>query len=99
MRLLCASLAVLLGGTATAAGAPMVVKSPLAPPPAADCPPTAADLVAQRIGNEGQRPQLHLLNDLPPASAYAAVLRQIDGCEAPLIIRYDVENSRGGAQE
>lgn len=99
MRLLTVTLAALLGGTATAAGTPMVLKSPLPPPPAADCPPTAAQQVAQRLDREGRKPQLHLLNDLPPAGAYAAVLRHVDGCEAPLIIRYDVQESRGEAQE
>ena len=98
MRLLWAAVAAVLGGTASASSGKIPLEAPLGPP-AAHCPPTAAQQVAQRLQRDGQQAKLHLLNDLPPASAYAAVLRRIDGCEAPLIIRYDIEESRGGAKK
>ena len=64
-----------------------------------DCQPTAAQQVAQRLQQDGHRPHMHLLNELPPASAYAAVLRQVNGCEAPVIIRYDIQESGGKAHK
>ena len=41
----------------------------------------------------------HKLTELPPGNAYVAVYRQIDGCEAPIVIRYDVRGSKGAAHK
>lgn len=30
----------------------------------------------------------HKLTELPPAHAFSAVFRKIDGCEAPILIKY-----------
>ncbi|MGI8705871.1 MAG: hypothetical protein ACR2JJ_08785 [Sphingomicrobium sp.] len=57
-----------------------------------DCPPTAAQHVAQQLKEHGHRPQLHRLVELPPANVYAAMVRQVGGCEAPLILTSDVES-------
>lgn len=59
-----------------------------------DCPPTAAQQVARQMQQQGQRPRFHRLVELPPASAYAAMVRQADGCEVPLIIGYDIQSDR-----
>ena len=32
------------------------------------------------------------LTELPPANAYSAVYRHIDGCEAPIVVRYGVSH-------
>ncbi len=50
-----------------------------------DCPPTAAQQVARQI-RQGQPPLFHRLVPLPPATAYQAVVREIDGCEVPLTV-------------
>ena len=47
------------------------------------CPPTAAEVVARQVEN-GRSPELHKLTELPPATAYMAVERVIDQCDAPL---------------
>lgn len=49
-----------------------------------DCPPTVAQQVAKQVQQE-EGPQLfHRLDKLPPATTYAAVVREVDGCEVPL---------------
>lgn len=48
------------------------------------CPPTSRYEAAKR----GERPGLKTLNELPAADAYKAVLREIDGCNAPIIVGY-----------
>jgi hypothetical protein len=48
------------------------------------CPPTSRYEAAKR----GEKLGLKKLNDLPPADAYKAVLREIDGCNAPIIVSY-----------
>ncbi len=49
-----------------------------------DCPPTAAQQVAKQVQQEPGAPLVHRLVDLPSATAYAAVFREVNGCEAPL---------------
>ena len=48
------------------------------------CPPTSRWEAAKR----GERLGLKKLNELPAADAYKAVLREIDGCNAPIIVGY-----------
>jgi hypothetical protein len=82
---------------ATAASAP-AINAPAADMPvfkvgpSADderCPPISRYHVARR---EQQRRGLKAqkLTELPVADAYLAVSRQIDGCEAPIIVRYGI---------
>lgn len=40
------------------------------------------------------RPGPRKLTELPPANMYAAVYRRIEGCEVPLVVRYNVEGRR-----
>ena len=58
-------------------------------PASAVCPPTSRYEAARRGGKLGPS----LLSQLPAADMYNAVYRRIGGCEAPIIVRYDV----GGA--
>ena len=93
MRLLALAAICLLGaapapapvnqGVERAGEMPIIVP---AEPGRADCPATAAALARQR----GDKPEAQRLGDLPGADAYAAVLRQVDGCEAPLVVSYDI---------
>ena len=55
-------------------------------PASAICPPTSRYEAARRGGKLGPS----LLNQLPAADMYNAVYRRIGGCEAPMIVRYDV---------
>ena len=48
------------------------------------CPPTSRYEASKRGGKLG--PQK--LNELPMADGYKAVLRQIDGCNAPIVVSY-----------
>lgn len=48
------------------------------------CPPTSRYEAAKRGGKLGAQK----LNDLPMADGYKAVLREVDGCNAPIIVSY-----------
>ena len=48
------------------------------------CPPTSRYEAARRGGKLGA----HKLNELPMADGYKAVLRRIDGCNAPIVVSY-----------
>ena len=48
------------------------------------CPPTSRYEAAKR----GEKLGLKKLNELPAADAYKTVLREIDGCNAPIIVGY-----------
>ena len=50
------------------------------------CPPTSRYEAAKR----GEKLGLKKLNELPAADAYKAVLREIDGCNAPIIVGYGI---------
>ena len=54
------------------------------------CPPTSRYEAAKRGGKLG----LEKLNELPAADAYKAVLREIDGCNAPIIVGYGLGAQR-----
>ena len=49
-----------------------------------NCPPTSRYEAARR----GGKLDLKKLNDLPMADGYKAVLRKIDGCNAPIVVSY-----------
>jgi poly(3-hydroxybutyrate) depolymerase len=96
MRLLVLALALSAATSALAVDSrparDMPVLNPNATAPAT-CPPTSRYEAARRGGKLG----LSLLNELPTADMYKAVYRRIDGCEAPIIVRYDVGgNSANG---
>ena len=67
-------------GGAVEMDSPQVMKGALAP--SKEC-PRATGYYAHR-GTEPPRPRK--LAELPPATAYMAVYRTIDGCEAPLTV-------------
>ncbi len=55
------------------------------------CPPTAAQMAADRARKNGGLGLLHKLTDLPPANEYIAVYRRdADGCEDPIVVKYGV---------
>ena len=58
---------------------------------AAICPPTSRYEAARR----GGKLRMQKLNELPAADMYSAVYRRVGGCEAPIIVRYNV----GGATQ
>jgi hypothetical protein len=102
MRLLLLSLAAILPAGSAAAPAPQtdIVHPPFAagempvidPSPDAkgDCPPISRYHAMRRGGPLAPRN----LTELPAADHYKAVYRRIDGCEAPIIVGFDVGGSR-----
>ena len=54
------------------------------------CPPTSRYEAARRGGKLGMKK----LDELPAGDLYKAVYRKIGGCEAPIIVRYNI----GGAE-
>jgi hypothetical protein len=70
--------ALIIAAPAAAAG-PQLSKSQ-----AANCPRTTSYLADQSGMYRGKPVMPKKLTELPPAVAYMAVLRRIDGCEAPL---------------
>lgn len=54
------------------------------PSSASQCQRTTNYLAGKRGGYRGQGLTPRKLDELPPATAYMAVYRHIDGCEAPL---------------
>ena len=63
----------------------MPVLNPNASEPAS-CPPTSRYEAARR----GGKLPPSLLTQLPAADMYSAVYRKVGGCEAPIIVRYNV---------
>ena len=57
---------------------------------ALNCPPTSRYEAAKGGGKLG----LKKLNELPAADAYKAVLREIGGCNAPIIVSYGLGGRR-----
>jgi len=51
-----------------------------------NCPPTSRYEASKRGGRLGAKK----LNELPMADGYKAVLRQVDGCNAPIFVGYEV---------
>jgi hypothetical protein len=49
-----------------------------------NCPPTSRYEASKRGGKLGAQK----LNELPMADGYKAVLRRVDGCNAPIIVSY-----------
>ena len=79
--------ALLIGLIALAPGAGWAASpqdKPAADRPAAACPKTTSHVATDKTPYRGERLQPHKLTDLPPATTYMAVYRQIAGCEAPL---------------
>jgi hypothetical protein len=71
----------------TRAPAIRVREMPVIDPNARDsaaCPPTSRYEAARQSGKLGA----HKLNELPMADGYKAVLRRIDGCNAPIVVSY-----------
>jgi hypothetical protein len=63
------------------------------------CPPITAHVADQPLVYHGEGLAPQNLTELPPATAYMAVLRHIDGCNAPLTmvetaIRLDADRKR-----
>jgi hypothetical protein len=77
-----------------ASAAPISATPTPTAPPSPVCKPTAAQLAAERA-SEAHRPLFHKLTELPPADMYAAVFRHdANGCESPMVVRYDVSRKR-----
>ena len=49
-----------------------------------NCPPTSRYEASKRGGKLGAKK----LGELPMADGYKAVLRQVDGCNAPIVVGY-----------
>lgn len=78
-----AAAAPLLGAASPAPlvpAAPMPVQSPFQD--RAGCPDTPMSLARKQGANPKARP----LSELPPAQAFAAVDRRVDGCAMPMLI-------------
>jgi hypothetical protein len=91
MRLLAAAL---LASLPAAAGAVALQKAPVVKggpfPSAADCPRTTS----YHAFDASKPVNPRKLGELPPANAYAAVLRHDGRCEVPVVIKYGVGRSR-----
>jgi len=90
--LLLAAVASVATASVSAPAAP--AKSPLASP-ASHCPRTTAYQAFDRGKfDRGKAVKPQKLTELPPANHYAAVYRLINGCEVPLVVRYNVGGRR-----
>lgn len=45
----------------------------------------------QKARDTKPQPGVHRLDQLPPANEQLALYRLVDGCETPVIVRYDVD--------
>ena len=89
-----ASAAILATTPAAAAPSRPAGQMPVLNPDAAaprDCPPTSRYEAARRGGPL----TLRHLNELPGADMYKAVYRHIGGCQAPIIVRFDIGGRAG----
>ncbi|HEX8216222.1 MAG TPA: hypothetical protein VF577_02040 [Allosphingosinicella sp.] len=89
-------LAALLSAGSSAAQAPLgpAPPTPIAPPPAlgtADGPCRFDDL---RRHARGTPPLARRLGDLPPGDLELTVMREVDGCLEPVIVRHNFEAPR-----
>lgn len=89
-------LAALLSAGSSAAQAPSgpADRTPIAPPPAlgtADGPCRFADL---RRHAHATPPVARRLGDLPPGDLQLTVMREVDGCLEPVIVRHNFETPR-----
>jgi len=66
------------------AAALITMPSPLAQ--SKNCPRTTSYVAVER----GKSVAPRKLSELPPANAYKAVYRRVDGCEVPVIVKYGV---------
>ena len=58
-------------------------------------PPASAHATCPRVGNyvavqPGRKLSPRNLTDLPPANVYRAVYRTVGGCEAPVVVKYNL---------
>ena len=74
-------LAALILSSPAVAADPQMLKSP-----AANCPRTTSYLADKSGMYQGKPLTPKKLTELPPATTYMAVLRVINGCEAPLTL-------------
>jgi len=88
MRVSVAMLALAISGSATAA---TPIGDQTGPNP--NCPRTSSYLAGQSGVLRGKPPAPRKLNELPKGTAFMAVFRHINGCEAPLTM-VDYRNSR-----
>ena len=88
MRVSVAMLALAISGSATAA-TPISGQGASNP----NCPRTSSYLAEQSGVLRSKPPAPRKLNDLPKGTAFMAVFRHINGCEAPLTM-VDYRNSR-----
>jgi hypothetical protein len=78
---------------AAAAGASVQAKHTTEPSSASQCQRTTSHLAGKAGIYRGPGLAPRKLDELPPATAYMAVYRRIDGCEAPLTM-VDYRNLR-----
>jgi hypothetical protein len=84
--LLIAGLAFLAAPIAAAPHAPAKFTQPSQPKALDKCPKTTT----YQAYNNGKVGQPRKLAELPGAHQFAAVVRKVNGCEVPLIVRYNV---------
>jgi hypothetical protein len=93
MRVVLAAFALSMSGVALAAQAPVQTVPGSPPASSANCPRTSSYLAEQSGVLRGKPPAPRKLNELPKGTAFMAVFRHINGCEAPLTM-VDYRNSR-----
>jgi hypothetical protein len=59
-------------------------------PPQSGAPANCPRRTSYYAYRSGQPLAPRRLTELPPANAFSAVYRRIDGCEAPIIVKYQV---------
>jgi hypothetical protein len=75
---------------------PLLVALALSAATATAPPPAKPICPVSRIEQAGapQTPRISRLGDMPPAKEIIAVLRTVDGCEAPIVVRDEVGTNR-----
>jgi hypothetical protein len=74
-----------------AAAAVIAAAPPEVPPrPASSCPRTTSHLAGDDILFGSKSLPLQKLTELPDANLYLTVFRRVDGCEAPIVVKYGV---------
>lgn len=57
---------------------------------------TCADPALIHQAKPNRKAKMSKLTDLPPANLYLSVLRAVDGCQVPVIVRYGIGSTEPG---
>ena len=92
MRLLILLTAVAIPGSSAATGAPAPAPERQAATPVGMTPPCSDDATVHRAESP-RRSVVKTLGEEPPADLALTVVREVDGCHRPVIVRHDIGGS------